>query len=172
MSARSNIFWDSWHCHKKRLLHEKNRNVWPGQLVPLRLKFFLSSRTCLLHSNYSDTTTSRSLVPHLSISNAAEHCGCRESFEREPSNMKRWDTFLARIRWLLTKKIHSYHLVNHTVWFELVVFYVTCFQDFFQPPVRSAMNAKAPSDQRWAPSQAFAKNNFRCNASQSVLVES
>lgn len=131
MSAFQYIFSTVGTTRNK--LHEKNRNVWPGQLVPLRLKFF---RQVELSSCTATTLT------NLSISNAAEHCGCRESFEREPSNMNQMAT---------VKKIHT---ILWIVLFELFVFFVTCFPDFFEPPVRSAMNAKAPSDQRWAPSQA------------------
>ena len=104
MSARSNIFLGQLALSQETFVAWREQKCLTWSIGTFTFEVLSSSRTFLLHSNYSDTTTSRSFVPHLSISNAAEHCGCRESFEREPSNMNRWDTFLARIRWLLTKK--------------------------------------------------------------------
>ena len=73
-------FCNSWHNKKQLAWKEQKCLTW--SIGTFTFEVLWSSTTFLLHSNYSDTTTSRSFLPNLSISHAAEHCGCRESFDR------------------------------------------------------------------------------------------
>ena len=163
MSARSNIFWDSWHCHKKRLLHEKNRNVWPGQLVPLRLKFF---RQVELSSCTATTLTQRHHVLWCRISQLAMPRNTVDVENLSNGNLATWKDethFLQESDGYWQK--NPYHLVSCESY---------CLSCLFFMWLAFKISFSLRSDQPWMPRLRQISDELlpRRNASQPVLVES